>query len=133
MNPGLLNLYRQQLRAARIRQGVTMPQLSHWTGLSESFLDHCERGTRNPSFATLRKWAGALRFDFENTVKPQAAGSNNRAGTGKIRTADRGAPTPTAGLTERLPKKGVRLMLHATQPPPLAHCVSAQSSARGDQ
>lgn len=50
-----------RLRARRLELGMGLRELARATGLSATFISNLERGTTNPTLATLRKIANALQ------------------------------------------------------------------------
>ena len=49
-----------RLREVRRQRGITLKQVAEAVGVTESFVSQVERGTANPSVATLRRMAEAL-------------------------------------------------------------------------
>jgi transcriptional regulator with XRE-family HTH domain len=65
------------LSALRGELGVTQEELSRRTGLHPTYISDVERGTRNPSFSTLVRWAHGLEVslsrvaaDYERLDRP---------------------------------------------------------------
>ena len=48
------------VRDLRVRSGISQEELAHRGGMHRTYLGGIERGERNPSYANLRRLAGAL-------------------------------------------------------------------------
>ncbi|MDR2491002.1 MAG: helix-turn-helix transcriptional regulator [Spirochaetaceae bacterium] len=65
-----------QIRKLRMEKGVSQLELSHKSGLSQSFLANLEKGKKLPSVLTLIKIADALSLNtcdfFPKTIHPNS-------------------------------------------------------------
>lgn len=52
------------LRAVRLKKGLTLKQLADKVNVSESYCSFIETGTRKPSVAVAKKLGEALGFDW---------------------------------------------------------------------
>lgn len=54
----------RQLRAERLRRGISMTRLADESGLSQQMISYVERGMRSPTLDTLLRMAGVLKVDL---------------------------------------------------------------------
>lgn len=57
----LVRLMGRNVRAERIRRGMSQEELAHDAGMKRSYLSDLERGTRNPTVRALDRLAQALQ------------------------------------------------------------------------
>jgi transcriptional regulator with XRE-family HTH domain len=58
-----------QLRAARVRRGMSQDDLAERTGMHRTYVGGIERGERNPSLTNIVRLAAALRVDVADLVQ----------------------------------------------------------------
>lgn len=59
----LVRLLGRNVRAQRVRLGLSQEELAHEAGMKRSYLSDLERGTRNPSVRALGRLAAAMRVE----------------------------------------------------------------------
>jgi len=59
----------RQLKAERIRRGVSMTKLAEESGLSQQMISYVERGMRSPTLDTLLRIARVLDVDLWQILK----------------------------------------------------------------
>lgn len=63
------SLFLQELRAARVRSGLTQAQLAAAIGEDQTFVSKCETGVRRLDVIELRRWLSALGVGLSPFVK----------------------------------------------------------------
>lgn len=68
----------RQLKAERIRRGVSMTKLAGESGLSQQMISYVERGMRSPTLDTLLRIAAVLDIDLSAVIKAAAKRSSRK-------------------------------------------------------
>jgi len=59
----------EQLKTARVKQGISQYELAKRSGISRTMIHHLENGKRNPSLITIHALAAALDVNLSQLVQ----------------------------------------------------------------
>lgn len=70
MTNSTIDIFRNNLKFYRSKQGLTQEKLSELTGISTDYLSEIERGKKTPSFKRMELIANALKLEVYKLFLP---------------------------------------------------------------
>ena len=68
----------RELKAERVRRGISMTKLADESGLSQQMISYVERGMRSPTLDTLLRITAVLNIDLSKVIKAASEGKARR-------------------------------------------------------